>query len=276
MAFKYFSHNGTIKPTADAVIPLSNVEYSYGFGVYETIRVAHGIPYFLFDHVERLGESARLIGLLHTFSGEQVEKNILELVKKNEVETANLKILLLGAPRKEDAQLFIICLNPLFPDKKLYRDGAPFVTYEYERAFPHAKTLNMLQSYLAYKKARASGAYDALLINKDGRITEGTRTNFFCITGKTIVSPRESEILLGVTRKAVLQVAERNGYSIEEGDITWGDIRRAESAFITSTSSKIIPVHSIDDQQLNQSSAELRDLMNLFDEFLGMCGGEME
>lgn len=275
MEFKYFSHNGELKPAAEAAIPLSNIEYSYGFGVYETIRVANKIPYFLLDHIERLGESARIIGLEHPFEGESIEKYIQELVKKNQLDSANLKMLLIGAKKKEEAQLFVICLNPLFPDKKLYRDGASFVTYEYERAFPHAKSLNMLQSYLAYKKAKAAGAYDALLVNRDGCITEGTRTNFFCITGKTILSPRESEILLGVTRKAVLQVARHNGYEIEQGDITWGDIQRADGVFVTSTSSKIVPARSIDELALPESPPVLKELMQLFDEFLDTCRGKL-
>lgn len=274
MAFQYFSKNGEILPAKEAVIPLSNIEYSYGFGVYETIRVAKGIPYFLADHIERLKESAHIIGLEHPFTEESVMKSVQELVKKNEVDAANIKILLIGAPKSEDALLFIICLNPLFPDKKLYRDGALFITYEYERAFPHAKTLNMLQSYLAYKKAKEEGAYDALLINKDGCITEGTRTNFFCIKEKTIYTPREDEILLGVTRKAVLQVAERNNFSIQEKDITWGDLQRADGAFVTSTSSKIIPVRKIDDQEFHGPAA-LQTLMQLFDQFLDSCRGAL-
>lgn len=273
--FKYFSHNGELKPTAEAVIPLSSIEYSYGFGVYETIRVANKIPYFLIDHIERLGESARIIGLEHPFSGEHVEKYVLDLIKKNEIETANIKMLLIGASKGENAQLYILCLNPLFPDKKLYREGASFVTYEYERAFPHAKTLNMLQSYLAYRKAKAAGAYDALLVNKEGCIVEGTRTNFFCLQEKTILTPREDEILLGVTRKAVLKVAKDNGYSIQEEDITWGTLQRSDSAFVTSTSSKIIPVRAIDETEMKGSFA-LQDLMRLFDDFLDSCGGKME
>ncbi|MBI5456144.1 aminotransferase class IV family protein [Candidatus Kaiserbacteria bacterium] len=275
MAFKYFSHNGELKPASEAVIPLSNIEYSYGFGVYETIRVADKIPYFLLDHIERLGESARIIGLEHGFSGEQLETHILELIKKNDVETANLKILLIGAKEKENAQLFILCLNPLFPDKKLYREGATFVTYEYERAFPHAKTLNMLQSYLAYRKAKEADCYDALLINREGCITEGTRTNFFCIKGKTLITPPESEILLGVTRKAVLKAATQNGYELEEKVVTWGDLRNADGAFVTSTSSKIIPVRRIDDQEFHGPEA-LKELMRLYDAFLDTCNGKME
>ena len=184
-------------------------------------------------------------------------------------------MLLIGAPSKEEAQLFIICLNPLFLDKKLYRDGATFTTYEYERVFPHAKTLNMLQSYLAYRKAKESGAYDALLINRDGNITEGTRTNFFCIKDQTVYTPFEKDILLGVTRKALLKVARENGYEVLERDIKVDDVANYDGAFISSTSSKIVPIKSIDEQVLKPQSDMLKKLMSLFDDFLSKCAGKL-
>ena len=181
MEFKYFSQNGKILPIKQAVIPISNIEYAYGFGVYENVRVSKGLIYFLKDHTDRLFESAKTIGINHLFDEAFIRNSILDLIKDYKSETFNLKILLIGASTKEKAILNILCLNPLFPDRKLYRDGAEFITYNYERAFPHAKTLNMLQSYIAYSKVRETGAYDALLINHDGFILEGTKTNFFCI-----------------------------------------------------------------------------------------------
>ena len=275
MSFKYFSLNGVVRPTEEATVPVSNIEYSYGFGVYETIRVTGRVTFFIDEHLERLMESARIIGLEHEFTPRAVETFISDLIAKNIVETCNLKILLIGATKKEDVQLFILCLNPLFPDKKMYRDGASFVTYDYERAFPHAKTLNMLQSYLAYCKAKQAGCYDALLVNRSGHITEGTRTNFFTIKDRTIFTPREHEILIGVTRTAVLKVAEQNGFTIQEQDISLGDIQKYDGAFITSTSSKIIPVRSIGAETLSEPPAALRELMQQFDKFLDSCGGKL-
>ncbi len=268
MDFRYFVHNGVCKPVTDATIPISNIEYAYGFGVYETIRVTRGVPYYLVDHLERLMESADILKLEHLFTEDCIADSIAELIVKNKVDTCNLKILLIGAPTKEDAQIFIQCLNPFFPDKKLYREGAACVTYSYERAFPHAKSLNMLQSYLAYRKAKEEGAYDALLLDNDGCITEGTRTNFFCIQGKAIISPPAEKILLGVTRKAILKVARDNGYEYDEQPITWGDMMKFDGSFLTSTSSKIIPIRSVDGEELPKSSAALRELMQLYDEFL--------
>jgi branched-chain amino acid aminotransferase len=275
MSYEYFAHNGKILPIKQAVIPVSSVEYAYGFGVYETIRVTRGVPYFLGDHLERLIQSAEIIRLEHVFSENVIADTIAALIEKNNVDTSNVKMLLIGAPTKEDAQLFIVCLNPFYPDKKLYREGATCITYAYERAFPHAKTLNMLQSYLAYKKAKENDAYDALLVDNDGCITEGTRTNFFCIQGKTLISPPEEKILLGVTRKAVLKVAKDNGFAYEERPITWGEMMKYDGAFLTSTSTKIVPIRSADGEELPKSAPALKELMDLYDRFLDSFEGPL-
>ncbi len=275
MEFNYFSRNGTVLPVKEATVPLASIEYAYGFGVYESIRVSNGIVYFESEHIERLIHSARIIGLEHPFAADAISKAIRELLEKNEVDTCNIKILLIGGKTAEDASLNILCLNPLFPDKKLYRDGVTTVTYAYERAFPHAKTLNMLQSYLAYRKAKEAGAYDALLVDREGCVTEGTRTNFFCIKDKTLFSPNEEDILLGVTRKAVLQVAEQNGYEVVQKDIRSADLSGYDGAFLTSTSSKIMPIRSVDGFAYGELSAALQELMAAFDSFLATCGGRM-
>lgn len=274
MDFKYFSQNGKILPIEQAVIPLNNIEYSYGFGVYESLRVTNGTVYFIDDHVERLMESAKIIELEHQFDEEFIKKSISGLISDYKSETFNLKILLIGGATKEKAILNIFCLNPFFPDRKLYKEGAEFITYNYERAFPHAKTLNMLQSYLAYKKAKESGSYDALLINNDGFITEGTRTNFYSIKDKTIYTPRESDILFGVMRKATLKVATENNYQIVEKNIELEDIKSYDGAFVTSTSSKIMPAKSINEIVLNIPES-LKELMKLLDDFLKDCQGKM-
>ncbi len=274
MKFKYFSRNGKILPVEQAVIPLSNIKYAYGFGVYENIRISNGVVFFLKDHIERLIKSAKIIGLIHPFDEAFISKSVFDLIKNYKSETFNLKILLIGGSTKEKATLNILCLNPLFPDRKLYRDGAKFITCNYERTFPHAKTLNMLESYLAYSKAREAKAYDALLIDHNGFILEGTRTNFFCIKDKTIYTPFEKDILFGVMRKAMLKVALQNKYSIVEKNIKLDDIKSFCGAFVTSTSSKIIPVRSIDSIVLSYSD-QLKILMKLLNNFLENCKGKM-
>lgn len=266
-AFAYFSLNGEIMPIAKAIIPLSNIEYSYGFGVYETLRAAKGKILFPKEHAERLMESARIIGLEHSFTANSIQANIAELVKQNQAETCNLKVLLIGANDKESANLYILCLNPLFPDRKLYSAGAKCITQKYERIYPHAKTLNMLPSYLAYREAKKVGAYDALAVNQQGCITEGTRTNFFAIKDKQIISPPEKDILLGVTRDQVLKSAQQNDFEVIESDIPLSELQNYDGFFLTSTSSKIMPISSIDDKSY-QIPASLRELMQAYDAYL--------
>ncbi len=268
MPFSYFSKNGELFPLDDATIPLSSVEYQYGFGVYETIRVHNRMPNFLANHIERLQHSARIIGLGHRWENSLVSAAVAALVEALPETTYNIKILLIGAAEPDRAELFVLPLAPLFPDKKLYRDGAAAITYPYERLFPKAKTLNMLGSYLAYRTARAAGAYDALLINRAGFITEGTRTNFFAIKDKTIFEAPADSILDGVTRQHVLEVAKESGYDLREATVTVADLSRYDSAFITSTSSKIIPLQKIDTFQFPTISGPLRELMHQFDDFL--------
>jgi branched-subunit amino acid aminotransferase/4-amino-4-deoxychorismate lyase len=277
MSFAYFSHDGTILPIEQAVIPLSSVEYSYGFGVYETVRRSKGTTHFLAEHCVRLLNSAKIIDLAHNFSADFVARSVQELVVQNNTETCNLKILLIGSTTPETASLYIICLNPLFPDRKLYSQGATAITYACERAFPQAKTLNMLPSYLAYRRAKQAGAYDALLVNRHMQITEGTRTNLFALRDRTIISPPAGDILLGVTRDHVLKVALENNFEILEQPITLTDLDgfgnsagalAYDNFFLTSTSAKIMPLRSIDNHMTGPLSAPLQELMQAFNHFL--------
>ena len=265
MAYTYFSRNGRLLPTAQAAVPLSDIHYGYGFGVYETVRVLKGAPRFLGEHCERLMRSAEIIGLEHTFTPAAVTKYVQDLIIKNKAENCNIKILLIGGSTADAASLNILCLNPRYPDRKFYKEGVRMITKELERPFPGAKTLNMLPSYLAYREARAVRAYDALLVNRRGHITEATGANVFALKDRTVFSPPAADILPGVTRDKILEIAMLNGFTVEEKDLKLSDITRYDNLFLTSTSAKIMPVRSVDKQAWAGVSPNLRDLMQLFD-----------
>lgn len=268
MAYAYFAKNGEILPISQAVVPLGDIHYAYGFGVYETIRVSGGTPRYLDEHCRRLMDSAAIIGLEHGFDASAVARAAKDLIAKNQVDTCNLKVLLLGGATAEAASLNILCLNPRYPDRKLYKEGAHAISVKLERPYPHAKTLNMLPSYLAHRQAQAAGAYDALLVNRHGHVTEGTASNFFALQGQTIFTPPESEILSGVTRHHVLQVALQNGFIVQEKDLPLAQLQHYDNLFLTSTSAKIMPIRSVDDQQWDNVGEALRDLMQQFDNSL--------
>lgn len=269
MSYAYFSKNGKVLPIDKAQIPLSNLEYSYGFGVYETIRVVQGKPCFLEQHSERLMRSAHIIDLAHPFDETFVHDSIAALTARIDAQAYNLKILLIGGPTTDKATLYILCLNPHFPDRKLYREGAICTIEHLERSFPGAKTLNMLPSYLAYRRARAAGAYDAVLVNRSGHITEGTRTNFFAMHGRTLLTPPAADCLEGVTRHNLIGQARAHGFQIQEQSIALDDVKNYDCIFLTSATAKLMPVRSMGTKQWTEPvSPALHELMRLYDTYI--------
>lgn len=246
------------------MVPLTNIAYSYGFGVYESLRVSNATPKFTDEHCARLMASAASIGLAHAYEPNEISRFITELIQANEVQSCNIKILLIGGETAADASLYIQCLAPRFVDRKLYKTGVHCTIAHFERLYPHAKTLNMLPSYLAYREAHATGAHDALLINHKGEITEGTRSNFFAVRGNKLFSPPESDVLLGVTRAHVLVFAQEQGFEVVEEPILFSDLQTYDGAFLTSTSAKIVPIRSIDEFKFGEICEQLRALTMAF------------
>lgn len=293
MNFEYFLYNQDIKPISQAAIPVNNIHFSYGFGVYESLKIRKGKIFFLKKHLQRLQKSANEINLNYDFYESKMTQNIQKFFsflnktyyQNPEKEfSCNLKIILIG---KSDggSDLYLFASAPKFVDKKLYKKGSEVIALQYQRFLPNCKSLNMLPSYLAYKEAQKRNFYDSLLIDPKGNILEGTRTNFFATKNKTIFSPRKIDILEGVTYQTVLEVALKNGYKFEEKDLQLEDIGDYESIFLTSTSAKILPIKTIlipDSKEilpvfnLNsplkkidfQISTDLKNLIQLYETFL--------
>ncbi|MEK7083687.1 MAG: aminotransferase class IV [Patescibacteria group bacterium] len=264
----FVSFNGHLIPKDDAKISIDDIEWTYGFGVYENIRLANGTIYFPDEHITRLFHSAATINLPHELNEAHVMTWMNELIAKNDIQTANIKMLLIGGNTASDARLFIFLLAPKFPEKTMYRDGVVVITERYERFLPQAKTLNMLPSYLAYKKAQTTGAFDTLYINREGCILEGTRSNFFAMKGMVLMTPPEASVLSGVTRNTVIDCAKKHGYTVEEREIPLADISAYDSAFLTNTSGKIVPIRKIDAMDLKPIPESMKNLMRWYDEYV--------
>lgn len=250
MTGPYFSLNGVLTPVADASVRLDDLAFAYGFGVYETLKVRHGVLFFAELHEERLWHSARTIGLQHPFAPGDFRRFLEDLIGANGTDDANLKALLIGGTNASDARLAILQLAPLFPDRKNYKHGCTAITWSGERVYPQAKTLNMLVSYLAYREARSKDAYDALLVNRFGQVTEGTRTNFFVTDGTSLACAPADQVLEGVTQLTVRQVIRDLGIPLEERPLLASEVGQWQGAFLTSTSTKVMPLRQIDDTPL--------------------------
>jgi branched-chain amino acid aminotransferase len=257
--------NGTLLPVEEAHLQLDDIAALYGFGVYESLRVKNGRIFFLEKHIARLLHSAALIGLEHCFNAGTIQSWCTTLIEKNNTKTANIKIIFLGG---KEPTIYIFLLAPKFVEKKEYREGVAVTTFHYERFLPQAKTLNMLASYMAYTDAKKQKAFDALFIDKNNNIIEGSRSNFFAIKGNILYSPPTTHILAGITREHVIDCAMKNDFIIEEKNILLEDIFNYDGAFLTNTSSKIVPIRKIDDTSFEKIPEELQRLRTQYNQYL--------
>jgi branched-subunit amino acid aminotransferase/4-amino-4-deoxychorismate lyase len=259
--------NGELIPVDRAAIRVDDIDFTYGYGVYETLKVRKRILYFPALHTQRLLYSASLIGLAHVFEAERIELWIRELVRANGGADANVKMLFIGGASAQRARLYIMTLSPLFPSRNLYRDGAGALIYAGERVCPRAKSLNMLVSTLAFRQARAAGAYDAILRNSRGFLTEGTRTNLFYTDGGEIFTPPADDVLEGVTRLTLMRALAEAGIGFRECPLMESELGRWAGYFLTSTSTKVMPLSRIGDVVF-EVPAITRRVMKIYEAWL--------
>lgn len=240
-------YNGEIISKDKAQIPISDKGYFFDFAVYSSIKVVQGKVFFPEYHASRLIESAELIGIKHRYSKENIVLWIYKLIEVNKIQNALLRIILIGDPDGDKTKLFIFSIGGLtfYPDK-FYKRGVKAITFRGERRIPRSKTKDLLMSFIAYREAQKQGALDALLIDNEGNIREGTRSNFFAIKEETIFTPPDNKVLEGITKKIILEVT-KNSFVIKKVDIPLKDIRNYDEVFISSTSMNVMPIKQIDD-----------------------------
>lgn len=254
----YFSRNGRLLPIEDAVVSIDDVNFAYGFGVYETMKIRRRILFFPERHEERLFRSAEIIELEHPFGSGDLVAWVRELAVANRVENANVKVLLIGGSLADGAaaaRCDVMLLNPLFPDRRLYKRGASAITVAAERRYPASKSLSMTVSTIAFRRAQRAGAYDALLVNRRDEVTEGTRTNLYAVAGNSVVTPPADQCLDGVTRETLLEILADGGIPVREESIPRAELCPGSEApaatgfdgvFLSSTSTKVLPLTAID------------------------------
>lgn len=249
----YFLRNGELLPVAQATVPLDDVNYAYGYGVYETLKIRDRILYFPEAHEDRLFHSAAVIGLDHPFRSGEIVRGIRDLAAANRIPDATVKVLLTGGAPAEGAagaRCDAMLLPAITPDPGLYEEGATAITFDGERHYPASKSLSMTMSTVAFRQAQRLGAYDAVLVNRDGFMTEGTRTNLFAVLDGAVVTPPREQCLDGVTRESLLEVVRELGLPLREEPLPRSLVEsgspRLEGLLLSSTSTKLLPLRELD------------------------------
>ncbi|HLD62714.1 MAG TPA: aminotransferase class IV [Candidatus Norongarragalinales archaeon] len=260
--------NGTLAEEKDAVIPITDKAYFYDFAVYSSLKVINGKAFSPEYHVDRLFESAQAIGLEHSFTKKDVLGWIERTIKENALADSLLRLLLIGdADGGANARLYVIPLAGVtyYPESS-YSKGVKTVSYRGERRIPTAKTKDLLLGFLAMKRAKAQDAIEALLIDNDGNIREGTRSNFFAIKGNALISQPKEEILEGIVHKIVVGLA-RQSMEVRFEKIPLARIGEYDECFLTSTQFNVMPVRQVDGTLLRTEFKKTRELQKLLKQY---------
>lgn len=211
--------------------------------IYDVIRIEEGIPIFLDDYIKRLENSFCLTKVNLKYDRETIVKTIRKLIEINNFSSGPLKLIFaLDNPGTFIAHL----MKPHLPKPEEYQYGVKTIFLHVERINPNAKVWNQVLRNRTSQLLEDNEAYEAILVNKQGYITEGSRSNIFFIKGDTVVTTTEDLVLQGITRKKVLEVCKKAGIKVEMKNVRFDEVDDFEVSFLTGTSRKIVPVKSIE------------------------------
>lgn len=251
---KFYMENAEIKSVDDWV------DYEKGTIIYEVLKIINGKPLFYEEHYKRMMNSFKIKNVVLDVSENKLLSYINEVVKNNNVLNGNIKIIYI----LEKKELRIYFIKHSYPTLEMYKSGVKCISYLAERDNPNAKVIDSTLREKVNKELKLKDAYEAILINDEGLVTEGSRSNIFFVKDNNIYTSEGSSVLPGVTRTEIFKQAEESKINIKEVKIPFSEINKYDSAFISGTSPNILPIRCIDDIEFDLNNLTLRKILDDF------------
>ncbi|MCA9200048.1 MAG: branched-chain-amino-acid transaminase, partial [Planctomycetales bacterium] len=252
--------NGQLFDKDDAKISVYDHGLLYGDGVFEGMRSYSGKVFRLNEHLDRLWKSARAICLNIPISQDEMAKAVNDTLQINGIKDGYIRLVVtrgsgslgLDPNRTSNPQVIIITDHiSLYPDE-FYQNGLEIITASTIRNHPAAlspriKSLNYLNNIMAKVEGLQANCVEAMMLNHKGEVAECTGDNIFIVTeGRLRTPPLDAGILEGITRQAVIDLAEEAGITVEQMPMTRHDVYIADECFLTGSAAEVIPVVKID------------------------------
>lgn len=262
------SINGEIQDSEDAKIPVMDRGFLFGDSIYETLITFDKKLFRLEKHLNRLKNSAKLLNMDITVSEKDIVHYLQKTVDASNAENLKVRLVItrgvgvLSLDPTGDYQnnVVVIAIPRAENPDGWYTKGVKVVIADVMRTSPksvdpNAKSGNYLNNVMAYRQAREAGAFEAIMLNQEGKITEATTSNIWIIKeNKILTPPVEAGLLQGITRSTLFDLAKAKGYDISEQSLTPQDIQEADEMFLTSTSRFIVPVVQVDDHKVGSGA----------------------
>ena len=261
---KFIWMNGDFQPFNDTNIHLLSNTLHYGMGVFEGVRAYEtkdgGAIFRLIEHTERLFTAASKINITIPFSSDELCQAQVETMSKNKLTEGYIRpIVFLGNEsmglRSQDSlsvNVAIACWEwPSYMDPEAKKNGisvvkSPFQQYD-NPLYSNNKIIGTyVNSIMAVNDAISKGAEEAILMDKNGYISEGSGENLFIVKNSKLITPTTDFCLNGITRQSVISIAKNLNYSVEEKNLSFQDLLDADEAFYSGTAVEITPISTVD------------------------------
>jgi len=264
--------DGEMVPWRDAKIHVLTHTLHYGMGVFEGVRAYDaegGTAIFrLKEHTDRLFNSAKIMNMEMPYSKDEINQAQLYAVKMNHLDSAYLRPMAFygseGMGLRADGlktHIIVAAWNwGAYLGKDALEHGIRIRTSSFTRHHPNIAMCkskangNYINSMLALSDALRDGYDEALLLDVDGFVAEGSGENFFMVRNGVIYTPELTSALDGITRATVIQLAKEEGYEVVEKRITRDEVYIADEAFFTGTAAEVTPIRELDRRTIGSGS----------------------
>jgi branched-chain amino acid aminotransferase len=236
--------------------------------LYEVIRITEGIPLFLEDHLDRLTQSALLTGITSLPDQQSLNALIKYFLATKKSETGNIKLSFLFRDLLSEPQYELNFIPHYYPASEEYTCGVRAGLLKADRPVPNAKVSHSEIRDRADRLIAKENIFEALLVDSDGNITEGSRSNLFFVRDETLYTAPGEKILQGITWKKILQICSKAGIPVIEKEIPAERIDQFEAAFLTGTSPKVLPISSVEKVVYQSDHPIVTLLMELYDQLI--------
>lgn len=261
--------NGEYVTKENAKVSVYDHGFLYGDGIFEGIRIYNGNIFKCKEHLDRLYDSAKSIDLKIPLTYAEMEQALVETIRKNELRDGYIRLIVsrgygdlgLDPRRCKTANVIIIVEQLAIYSQEDYINGVKIVSVSTRRNIPDAlnpkiKSLNYLNNVLVKIQANLAGVGEALMLNSQGYVAEGSGDNIFIVkNGKITTPPTYIGALDGITRQAIIHIGQKLGYEIKEEPFTLHDVYVADEVFLTGTAAEVIAAREVDGRIIGEGKA---------------------
>ncbi len=262
--------NGEFIREKSIFVHISDLSILRGYGAFDYFPVVKQQPFRLKDYLSRFFHSAKTLCLTIPHTQAEVAYIIRQIIEKNNVQEAAVKLLITGGYSNNSYTIgkpnFAVLLQePVYAKGSFYEQGATLLLHEHQRELPYVKSINYISSIRLEQQMQRQNAVD-VLYHYGGNILEASRANFFLIKGNILITAKDN-ILQGITRKTILEIAAEN-FQLSVRNVQTHEIAQAHEAFITGSGKRLMPIVKVGEQIINKGSvgAKTKYLMQEFEE----------